>query len=139
MTLVHRLREIGWRLSTKPIQGVRAVVLTPEGRVVLLRQRYTQGWHLPGGGRALREAPEAAMARELREEIGFLSGTFELHDTGQGMLGRRPWTVSTFVVRDACFRPRWNLEIEAVETFDPDALPGDLAGATAAVLRTCNG
>lgn len=60
--------------------GVRAVVRDEEGRVLLVRHTYTQGWHFPGGGVELNEAAEEALAKELRQETGLvLVGRPRLH------------------------------------------------------------
>lgn len=135
MTAAHRLRQIFWSMRGRPVHGVRAIVLTPEGKVVLVRQTYTQGWHLPAGGRRLSEDPQAAMLRELGEEIGLTDGRCELIDEAELLLGRRPHHLSTFAVRDAVYAPKRNLEIEAVAEFPPDALPGGISAGSGAAIR----
>lgn len=81
---------------------------------MLVRHRYVPGWYLPGGGRKAREAADAAILRELREEIG-MTGHGRLRPIGGGML---------FVVDDVRYAPpRWSLEIDAVAAFDPGDLP----------------
>lgn len=59
--------------------GVAAVIFDKEGRVLLIRQSYGhRAWDLPGGGRERRESLEAALRRELGEEIGVELATAEL-------------------------------------------------------------
>jgi 8-oxo-dGTP diphosphatase len=56
----------------QPVVGVGAVILI-EGRVVLVRRAHPpmEGqWTLPGGTVELGETLEAALIREMREEIG---------------------------------------------------------------------
>src|SRR4051812_43465614 len=81
MTLVHRLLVMRWFVTRPRTFGVRAIVLTPEGRIVLIRHSYAPGWYLPGGGRRRDEAPQAAILRELREEIG-LEGQSRIQHLG---------------------------------------------------------
>ncbi|MHC4777580.1 MAG: NUDIX hydrolase [Planctomycetota bacterium] len=55
-------------------KAVRAVILTPEGSILLMRAQEPvsgrQVWFTPGGGREPGESPEACLGRELAEEIG---------------------------------------------------------------------
>jgi len=54
--------------------AVRAIVLTPERRVLLMRIRPPEGgdwfWITPGGGLEAGETEERGLRRELREELG---------------------------------------------------------------------
>lgn len=42
----------------------------PTGRILLVNPTYKPGWDLPGGMAEANEAPEEAVRRELREELG---------------------------------------------------------------------
>ncbi len=62
-------------------ESIRAILLTPEQEVLLLRIRPPEGgecfWIAPGGGLEPGESVEAGLGRELREEVGleqFLMG-----------------------------------------------------------------
>ena len=59
-------------LTARRRVGVVAVLIDGRGRVLLARHvaRPKRPWGLPGGWLAAREAPEAGLARELREELG---------------------------------------------------------------------
>jgi 8-oxo-dGTP pyrophosphatase MutT (NUDIX family) len=105
---------------------VQAIPLTASNRVILVKHRYTRGWHLPGGGHKQKEDARAAILRELKEEIG-LEGHGEVRQLG--ILHYHPdyrrSTVTAFLVKDVCYRPGWSLEIEEVGEFDPTRLPND--------------
>jgi ADP-ribose pyrophosphatase YjhB (NUDIX family) len=49
-----------------------AVIVDEQGRVLLLQHRFRpgSGWGVPGGFLKAGEQPEAALRRELREEVG---------------------------------------------------------------------
>lgn len=130
----------GLRLALRKVtgagrSGVHAVPLTEGGKVVLVRLTYAPGWRVPGGGRKRGEAPEQAMLRELREEIGLLShGAIEpLDDARPG--GRSAF----FLVRDVVYRPRRSFEVEEVREFDPARLPDDTTRWTAQLVEHCVG
>ena len=61
------------RYPKRPIVGVGAVVLTEDGRVVLVKRGHEPlagQWSLPGGTLEVGESLEAGVAREIREETG---------------------------------------------------------------------
>lgn len=135
-TAAQGLRRLAWVLTGGPGRdGVHAVPLTGEGRVVLVRLTYAPGWRLPGGGRKKGEAALEAMLRELREEIGLTShGAIErLEDVRPGS-GPTAGRSALFLVREAVYRPRRSFEVEAVAEFDPDSLPDDIAPWTRETL-----
>jgi len=50
--------------------GAVAVLRRADGCLLLVDQRHSDGWALPGGLLRRGEAAEAAVAREVREEVG---------------------------------------------------------------------
>lgn len=69
-----------FRMTRGLTLGVRAVVINGNGEVLLVRHRYTTGWHFPGGGVEPNETVERALARELKEETSLtLVGRPMLH------------------------------------------------------------
>ena len=60
--------------------GTAALLYTPDGRYLMQQRdraagnRFPGWWCCFGGGIAAGESPQAALARELREEIGFAAG-----------------------------------------------------------------
>jgi ADP-ribose pyrophosphatase YjhB (NUDIX family) len=55
--------------------GVRALLRDPVGRIALVRHHYIAGWYLPGGGVDKGESADAAVRRELLEEVGLADVT----------------------------------------------------------------
>ncbi|WP_093802115.1 NUDIX hydrolase [Streptomyces sp. Wb2n-11] len=47
-----------------------ALVRDEDGRLLLVNPTYKDGWDLPGGMAEANEPPDAALRRELREELG---------------------------------------------------------------------
>jgi len=111
--------------------GVAGLIREPEGRVLLVRQTYMTGWRLPGGGISHGEAPEAALRRELAEEVGLTGGTARLF----GLYSRKVWWLThitaLYLIDDAVIDFHPNLEVRAVCWAAPSAPPPDTAAATA--------
>jgi 8-oxo-dGTP diphosphatase len=59
-----------WRLRRPRHEGALVAVWAPGDRLLLVRVSYRAGWSLPGGSVRTGEAPSAAAARELAEELG---------------------------------------------------------------------
>jgi 8-oxo-dGTP pyrophosphatase MutT (NUDIX family) len=124
--LMRRLFQHYWRWSRGLTLGVRAIVIDDEGRILLVRHTYTEGWNLPGGGVEFGESLDESLARELDEEGGIiLEGPAEL----VGIFDNRALFpgdhVAIYVVRN-WRRPRVpapNMEIAETSFFSPDALP----------------
>ena len=125
------LRTVGWFITRPHTSGVRAIALTPEGRIVLVRHSYVPGWHLPGGGHEAGESAEAAVLRELREETGMVShGPVRLLGTLQHRPNYRRDTVTLALVEQVAFTFRPSLEIVEATAFDPDSLPAETTAGT---------
>jgi ADP-ribose pyrophosphatase YjhB (NUDIX family) len=124
-------RSIGWFFTRPATRGVRAIAITPAGDVVLVRHSYLAGWHLPGGGQNFGEAPQDAVLRELREEIGLVeNGAVRLI----GQLAHQPNfrrdTVTLAVVDSVRFVFRPSMEIVEAAAFDPQRLPAETGAGT---------
>jgi ADP-ribose pyrophosphatase YjhB (NUDIX family) len=130
-TFINRSLRIYWRI-TKPVTfGVRAVVARGDGRILLVKHTYDKYWYLPGGAMKRDEPAEAALARELREELGIASAAIErkLGTYFSQREGKRD-TIEVFVAKAAEMGKRQRLEIAAAEWFDPAALPEGVSPAT---------
>src|SRR4051812_37056562 len=53
-----------------PRVAAGALIRDAEGRILLVKPTYKDGWDIPGGYVEPRESPAAACRRELREELG---------------------------------------------------------------------
>lgn len=129
--LALRTLRLYWRI-TKPVTfGARAIVLGPDGRVVLVKHTYDRYWYLPGGATKKGEQAEAALRRELQEEIGVADAAIErkLGTYVSTLEGKRD-TIDVFVVRVGAIGKRQRFEIAAAEWFAPEALPADTSPAT---------
>ena len=130
-TFINRSLRLYWRI-TKPVTfGVRAVVLGPDGRLLLVKHTYDKYWYLPGGAMKRGEAAEAALRREVKEEVGIAELAVErkLGTYVSTREGKRD-TIEVFVARAAAMGKRQRLEIAAADWFAPDALPPDASPAT---------
>ena len=127
---------IGLLLTAKALRnptvfGVAGAILDAQGRVLLVRQTYMAGWRLPGGGIDHGEAPEAAIRRELGEEVGLSGGALRLF----GLYSRKVWWLThitaLYVIEDGLVDFHPNLEVRAITWARPQDPPQDCAPATA--------
>jgi ADP-ribose pyrophosphatase YjhB (NUDIX family) len=59
-----------WRFTRSMTLGVRGIATDAEGRVLLIRHTYRDGWYLPGGGVESGQSAADAVVREMAEEGG---------------------------------------------------------------------
>jgi 8-oxo-dGTP diphosphatase len=53
-----------------PRVAAGALIRDPQGRILIVKPSYKDGWDIPGGYVEPGESPAAACQRELREELG---------------------------------------------------------------------
>jgi 8-oxo-dGTP pyrophosphatase MutT (NUDIX family) len=113
--------------------GVSAIIEDNEGRMLLVRQRYSPGWHFPGGGVGRGEPPADAAIRECREEVGLQSsGVPVLQGLYTRAVGIATNVVALYRLPDAVIDFRPNMEIAEILWADPAAPPEN---ATPGTLR----
>ncbi|KQM85429.1 hypothetical protein ASE67_13535 [Sphingomonas sp. Leaf23] len=139
MALLHRLlgraARIVWRITRPRTIGVRGLLLSPDGRVALVRHTYVDGWYMPGGGVKKGECVTDALHRELAEEVAVRGATVErvlgvYHNRHEG----KDDHVIVYVAHapDDSLHGADTLEVAKVGWFALDALPD---GTTPATLR----
>src|ERR1043165_9765731 len=134
---IRRILHSYWRFARGMTLGVRALVIDPQGRGILVKHSYVAGWHLPGGGVEVGETIHDALTRELLEEGGITPLEAPvLHAVYFNSRISRRDHVALFVIR--AFRqeggPRTRREIVDYGFFVLDALPADTTRGTRARL-----
>ena len=125
-----------------PIPVVAAVIVDPAGNVLVAQRPAHKHlglkWEFPGGKVEPGEAPEAALARELHEELGIAIEvvralpTFE-HDYGSVCIGMLPF-VCRLAAGSPAPHPHEHVAVRWVAPAELDAL--DLAAADWPVVRS---
>ena len=132
LTAAHKALKAGWFLRRPRTYGAHAIALTPRRQLILVKLRYAPGWRLPGGGRKPSEYAQAAVIRELREEIGMVAyGRVRLACELEESVDFKRDLATILIVEYVRYRPRrWSWEVEEVGEFSPDELPADTALTT---------
>lgn len=124
------------RASRGMTLGVRAVAVDGEGRVMLVRHTYLEGWWLPGGGVDRGETIGDAAARELFEETGLRATApgrlLSVHSNERFFRGDHVlvYRFDAFEAGELTHRG----EIAEAGWFRPTALPADAHRSTRARL-----
>lgn len=132
MQIAFRLRRLFLRLFKVRTRGVKVMVFNPAGELLLIRNSYgrTDLFLLPGGGVERRESPQAAAAREVKEEVGLdVRRLAQVSVHANNAEGKRD-TITLFTGEaDGTPRPD-NLEVEEARFFRLDQLPEKVSRAT---------
>ena len=105
--------------------GVR-VMMIRNGEVLLLRQTYTRGWFMPGGGVDRGETLDAAARREAAEETGAELHNLSLVGAYTNLAEWRTDHNILFLSTDFTLSGKPDLEVAELRFFPLDALPDDL-------------
>ncbi len=128
----RRLVSVGQRRFTVT---VGALIFDDQGRILLLEHvfRPDSDWGIPGGFINKGEQPEAALRRELREEIGI-----EVQDV-EMLLARtltKPRQLEIYFRARAIGRPEpCSFEIKSAGWFSLDDLPAELSKDQRRLIR----
>ena len=128
-------RAIVGLLHTRFNVTVAGVFFAADGRVLILRHvyRHRYPWGLPAGFLDAGEVPEAAMAREVKEEIGLevkVARVFAVH-----LIRPRHMEVVVVGTVDAGQVLRPNHEIFEGAFVSPNALPADMMPSQCEIVR----
>lgn len=135
--LISKAARIYWRVTRPRTIGVRAVLLDENDRVALVRHTYADQWYLPGGGVKKGESVEAALLRELEEEIAVTNPRIErVIGVYHSRRESKDYHIVIFAARtDACLSDELASadarEIEEARWFPLDRLPATVSPATA--------
>lgn len=132
--VLKKMLQRYWRLTRGMTLGAQGVLIDAEGRIVLVRHTYVQGWRFPGGGVEHGETMVEALTRELYEETGAqITGEPELFGIYSNAAVFPNDHVALYLVRN--WRrdgvPAPNHEIAEHGLFAPDELPADISDGTA--------
>ncbi|MDQ6875241.1 MAG: NUDIX hydrolase [Actinomycetota bacterium] len=118
--------------------GAVVVVRDAAGRVLLVRQRHSGGWSLPGGLLGHGETPELAALRELGEELGLSVEAGRLQPaTPNAVVDPRARRVDmVYSLREPAEISVDGLEVLEARWFAPEGLPARCWGATRQILQT---
>lgn len=133
LQIAHHVRRAVYRLLGVQTNGVKVMLFDGEGRLLLVRNSYgkTQQHLLPGGGVKRHEAPMAAAAREVREEVGVEAAELTLFAIYVSELEGRRDTIHLFTARTRGKAEADGVEVSEARFFALDALPETVSAATA--------
>ncbi len=138
--LFHLLKQAYCWVRRPVTLGVRGAVFDGDGRVLLVRHTYMEGWYMPGGGVEQGETLEEAVRRELWEEVGVkFSGAPLLIGVYANLGARQSDHVVLFRVEAWTMAPNSNDEIAEHAFFALDALPPETSGGTRRRLAEMSG
>ena len=112
--------------------GSRAIVINPDGQILLVKHTYQPHWYLPGGGVKKGESAKAALLRELKEEVGLVVNLEELILYGiyhHIYMGVNDYPI-IYVVKNYKMTSSSSGEIEEIAWFDYDDLPAMVSPGT---------
>ena len=119
---LHSVQRLRWRLFRQLTVGVRLLAIE-NGKVLLVRHSYVEGWYLPGGGVQTGETLHDAMRREAGEEAGAVLHDLRLFGVYSSFFEGKSDHIVVFVSEDFTWRRTASREVENVDSFSVDGLP----------------
>ena len=112
-----------------------AVITDARGRVLLLKHRFRPGagWGMPGGFLERGEQPDAALRRELREEIGLEVVQLKLFTVRSFKKLKQVEII--FLAKAVGETAQLNYEIEKAAWFFPEEFPDGLPKDQAKLIK----
>lgn len=129
---LYRLQRRLWRLFRPRTRGVKVMLFSKAGEVLLVRHTYGNKalFLLPGGGVHPFEKPDAAAAREVKEELDCgVEGLTFMSTHSSTFEGKRD-TVYLYRARAAGPVKADGVEVAEARFFALDALPASVSPAT---------
>ena len=122
LRILYRLRKV-YQFIVHPINvGVR-VMLIQDGKVLLVRHVYQDGWFMPGGGMKRKETLEQAARRECHEEAGVKIQKIELFGMFFNYSDWKSDHIALFLSEDFTMTNEKDSEIAEKRFFPLDDLP----------------
>jgi 8-oxo-dGTP pyrophosphatase MutT (NUDIX family) len=130
IALIQRLRKLYWFVFRPHTTGVKSLICYQD-EVLLIRNTYgTNTWTLPGGGVKRGEIPQAAIVREVLEEVGIEVGEWKELGTYESTLEYKRDTIYCFSLKVAS--REFHLlgkEVAEAEWFNVSKLPRDISSS----------
>lgn len=123
---IHYLVKLRWYLMRPMTVGVR-VPLIQDGKILLVKHTYQRYWYLPGGGIKRGETLEAALRREVEEEVGAQLGDLRLLGVYGNFSEYKSDHIVVFFCEDFFHGNKTGREIEACAFFDMEDLPASIS------------
>jgi 8-oxo-dGTP pyrophosphatase MutT (NUDIX family) len=124
INIAHWMRRIYYFVMRPITLGVR-IMLVEDGKVILVKHSYQDGWFLPGGGVKRGETLEQAICREAAEECGATLNHVQFIGTYHNFVEHKSDHVCLFLSEDFSLHEKHDREIDKIAAFPLDQLPED--------------
>jgi 8-oxo-dGTP pyrophosphatase MutT (NUDIX family) len=134
--VAYRLLQLIWFVRRPYTRGVKCLITSPEG-VLLVRHTYgRRSWDLPGGALKRDEEPLACARREMEEELGMRDADWSAAGTIQGRQNHRRDLIYCFRTELAQAEVSPNpVELATVGWFPSGSLPAELSPYARPILE----